>query len=248
MFGFLVLRMLWPFDIIMHVTKPYTSKLDSKLVRVPTMTHFSFQCEAWFCVCVCVCVCVYTVTRDTQPQHISPSMLLKLAARSCRRGMRPGREPHRNNNSPHQRSSIDGTWLSTFILWVYESSLHPSITHWHGEGREKRRWFAKDKLTTNWSLTHVFHLFFLLLLTFFLFMFNSISSKLHSGDAYTSTQRQPAELFHHLSIHQILQVPKKYVLCLSRCSINVPLCQCLFGISLSEVYYCFRIPGSNVSN
>lgn len=118
---------------------------------------------------VCVCVCVYTVIQDTPPQHVSPSMLLKLAARSCRRGMRPGREPHRNNNSPHQRSSIDGTWLSTFILWVYESSLHPSITHWHGEGREKRRWFAKDKLTTNWSLTHVFHLVFLSSFDFFPF-------------------------------------------------------------------------------
>lgn len=161
------IHVLWPIDIlVMHApTKPRvqlkklkcnfwtTGQKCSSSIRYEVL---SFSVRGQVFISTQVCVLVYTSGQAGRPVH------------SCLRGMRPGREPHRNNNNPHQRSSIGGTWLSTFILWVYESSLCQSITHRHGEGREKRRWFAKYKLTTNWSLTHAFILFFFLLLTIFL--------------------------------------------------------------------------------
>lgn len=106
---------------------------------------------------------------------------------SCWWGMRPGREPHRNNNNPHQRSSTRGIWLSTFILWVYESSLRHSITHRNGEEEEKKGWFSKYKLTTNWSLTP--HVFFSILLNISLFLFISIYLNPYTVDAPASPLR-----------------------------------------------------------
>ena len=138
---------------------------------------------------LCVCVCVCTSGHFASVRLTLCALKAGRPVHSCLRGMRPGREPHRNNNSPHQRSSIGGTWLSTFILWVYESSLRQSITHWHGEGREKRGWFAKYKLTTNWSLTYVFILFFFLLLTISPLLFNSTSLKIYTVNALAGALR-----------------------------------------------------------
>lgn len=145
--------------------------------------------------------------------HLTPCALKAgRPVHSCWWGMCPGREPHRYNNNPHQRSSIGGTWLSTFILGVYESSLHPSITHRHGEEREKRGWFAKYKLTTNWSLPLVlfcFSFFFSLFSIFCLTLFPCsymlwMLVQVHSDTAMTTIP------FNHLSIHQTLQVTTQF--------------------------------------
>lgn len=164
-----------------------------------------------------LCACVYSPSGHSTSVHLTLCALKAgRPVHSCCWGMRPGREPQRNNN-PHQRSSTGGTWLSTFILWVYESSLHPSITHRHGEGRENWAWFAKYKLTTNWSLTHVFLLFFFVLLTIFLSLLNSISWKQYTVEAHTSKLRHRDShhnhsiTFNHLSIHQILQVTLQHL-------------------------------------
>lgn len=92
---------------------------------------------------------------------------------------------------PHQRSSIGGTWLSTFILGVDESSLRPSITHRHGEEREKRGWFAKYKLTTNWSAYSCLLLFFFLLLTDF---HSYVLEAMYCGCSCNSSVSKPLQI------------------------------------------------------
>lgn len=132
---------------------------------------------------MCECACVRVYFQDTSVRLTLSAFKTGCPEHSCWRGMRPGTEPHRNNNNPHQRSSIGGTWLSTFILCVYQSSL-PSPKHhslaWGG--KKKRGWFAKYKLTTNWSLAHVTLLSSFLLLTISLFLFNATSLKRYTLD------------------------------------------------------------------
>lgn len=177
---------MWPTRPHVQFEKlKFFAQLDRNVAQVSVMKYFSFWTRPGLYILWSLCLCVYTVLQDTPAQYVSPSVLSALctaAGGGCVQAESP---------TETTTTHIKGVPLQEYDYQPlsYEPTSPPSVTAsltGMGRKRRKKRWFSKYKLTTNWSLTH---LFFPILLNISLFLFNSIYLKLYTIDAQASPLR-----------------------------------------------------------
>lgn len=125
-----------------------------------TLGVFLHKARSVYPVCMCVCPCL----QYFRTLHLSSSHPLCSWPPSAQ--LLEGDASRQRAPKKQQLTSKEFHWWN-MIINLYpmslEYSLHPSITHWHEEGKEKRGWFAKyntDHKLISYSSYFCFSFFF----------------------------------------------------------------------------------------